>query len=582
MFARMTALTKELNRWRVLSSDSAPMEDFARRTGLSAVAATILWNRGMRTSEEVRCFLHPSLAGMEPPFGMLDMGAAVERILSALERRETVAVYGDYDADGVTATALLHLFLKEIGLPSLVYLPNRFRDGYGLNRRALEALARQGVTLVITVDCGVSDHREVETAHRLGMDVIVTDHHEPPPHRTSAAAVINPKQSSCPYPHEGLAGVGVALNLAVALRAALRTHAPANPGAETNLKSYLDLVALGTIADLVPLTGQNRILAKAGLEVLSNGPRPGLAALKRVAAVNGPAVSGEDVAFRLAPRLNAAGRMGDPMEAFELLVAEDSGTASRLAAGLEQRNVERKGAEGRLFRVALAQAGKRGREPQGGIVLAGADWHLGIIGLIASKIREHFNLPTLVVSLNGGMGHGSGRGVPGMNLVETLRACKDYLVSFGGHAGAVGFRVKEERLADFAGAFQEVASQNVRVEVEVAPICVDARVPLDSMTYETALELERLGPFGQGNPEPVFLSEGVCVVSKRWIREKHLVLNLMTEKGRSIRAVGFNMEEGTADSAPGSLDLVYTPSVNRYGGKDELQLRILDVSPSPL
>jgi len=530
----------------------------------------------MDAPEQVKRFIDPSLSDMHPPFEMRDMSVAVQRILSALVKKERIAVYGDYDVDGVTATAILYLFLRKAGAEVIPYLPHRLREGYGLNRQTVEALAGQGVRLIITVDCGISDHLEITAANRLGMDVIVTDHHEPGSHRPPALAVIDPKQSECPYPEATLSGAGVALNLVVALRAAMREELPDNAGSNTNLKSYLDLVALGTVADIVPLTGQNRIWVKAGLSLLSQSGRPGIRALKQVSGINDGPLTAWDIAFRLAPRLNAAGRMGTPADAFDLLVTDSTEEALELASRLEDRNRQRKDLEELLVEDIHRHMETRALPFGRSIVVSGPNWHRGLLGIVASKLKERYYLPSLVVGVESGIGYGSGRSIPGFNLHQALEACSDHLLAFGGHASAAGFRIDPAKLTGFSEAFEAYAASRLTDNHLMHSIDIDARMSLDQITLTAVRQLDLLAPFGPENPEPVLLSENVDVAHFRIVKQKHIALSLKGNNGTYFRAIAFNMAE-QFKQAPRRIDLVYTPYVDRWSGNEAVQLRVVDV-----
>ncbi|MBI4774753.1 MAG: single-stranded-DNA-specific exonuclease RecJ [Deltaproteobacteria bacterium] len=530
----------------------------------------------MTSPEQVRLFIDPSLSRMHPPFEMRDMSIAVQRILSALVQKERMAVYGDYDVDGVTATAILYLFLRNAGADVIPYLPHRLHEGYGLNRKALEALAGQGVRLIITVDCGISDHAEITAANRLGMDVVVTDHHEPGRHRPPALAVIDPKQAQCPYPEAGLSGAGVALNLVVALRAAIRDELPHNAASNTNLKSYLDLVALGTVADIVPLTGQNRILVKAGLSLLSQSVRPGIRALKQVSEINDGPLSTWDIAFRLAPRLNAAGRMGTASDAFDLLVTDSAEEALALASRLENQNRQRKDLEEVLIENIDRQIETRALPFGRSIVVSGPNWHRGLLGIAASRLKERYYLPSLVIGVENGVGYGSGRSIPGFNLHQALEACGEHLMAFGGHASAAGFRIAPENVAGFSAAFEAYAASTLTDEHLTPSIDIDARTSLEYMTLTAVQQLDLLAPFGPENPEPVLLSEDVDVAHSHVIKQKHIALSLKTNNGTYFRAIAFNMAN-QLKQAPRRIDLVYTPYVERWRGNEAVQLRVVDI-----
>ena len=564
-------------RWCLQTPRPGVLSELRDRLSISPLAALVLANRGVHVPEEAGRFLQPSFSHLHPPFEMLDMQTGVDRLVRAVSQREPVAVYGDYDMDGVSAAALLYLFFKEAGIPGPVYIPNRLREGYGLNVSALESLAKQGVRLIVTVDCGISGHAEVEAARRLGMDVIITDHHEPGAIRPQALAVVNPKQETCPFPDLDPAGVGVAFCLAVSLRAALRKRLPDNPAAHVNLKSFLDLVALGTIADLVPLKGQNRIWVKAGLELLASSPRPGIESLKRVAAIKPGVVTEWDVAFRLAPRFNAAGRTGSAMDAFDLLTTADACRAADLAGLLEERNRTRKQLEAHLLKQVLRQVEDRAVECSRSLVASGDRWHRGVLGITASRLKDRFNVPALLIGVDEqGIGLGSGRSVPGLHLHQTLTACRHHLIACGGHAGAAGFRIEAHRIPAFADEFDALVRENLPEEPSPPLLNIDGKISLEDLTLDAVHELQNLAPFGVENPEPVFLSEGVEVVQWKVLQDSHLKLTLRGNNGCAATGIGFDLAPALP-APPAYLDVVFTPVIDRWADRENVQLRILDV-----
>ncbi len=405
----------------------------------------LLLNRGLSDPEEVLAFLEPTLECMAPPFGLHDLEVAADRLARAVRQREPLVVYGDYDADGLTATCLLTQFFQELGLPCFPYIPDRLAEGYGLNQPALEELASKA-RLLVTVDCGVSDAAEVAWARDRGLDVIITDHHELPPELPPALAVVNPKRGGEAYPFEMLAGVGVALLLALGVRARLREEGWFKSHPEPNLKYYLDLVALGTAADVVPVLGENRILVRQGLKVLEETRRPGLLALKETAGLNGKTVTFRDLCFRLAPRLNAAGRLGQARGALQLLLATDLGQARSQARILNELNRRRQSLEQEVLRQALHLIRQQGLDQRPVMVLGQKDWHPGVLGIAAARLAEEFHRPVALVNLKDGLGKGSARSIEGYHLFQGLKACRQHLVKFGGHEAAAGFTVTEENL----------------------------------------------------------------------------------------------------------------------------------------
>ncbi len=442
-------------RWRVYPCQPELVQELSCRHQLPELVARILLNRGLAQAQDIDAFLDPTLSQLLPPAGLQDLPEAAARLARAVARRETVIVYGDYDVDGLTATAVLRHFLESLGTRVISYIPSRLTQGYGLHAPALVELAEKAGVLV-TVDCGISNAAEVAQARDLGLEIIVTDHHEPPSELPPALAVINPKRPDCGYAFKELAGVGVALNLVLGLRACLREQGWFADRPEPNIKDYLDLVALGTAADVAPLTGVNRILVSHGLKLLSEGRRPGIQALKEVAGLSEGPLSLRDVVFKLAPRINAAGRMGQSRAALELLLTEDRDQARQLARVLDRLNKERQVEQAVILEAAEAQIQRQGFQDRPALVLAEVGWHPGIIGIVAAKLVERYHRPVALLSQQDGLGRGSARSVESFDLFAGLVACEEHLVQFGGHTAAAGFTLDLEKLETFRQAFETV------------------------------------------------------------------------------------------------------------------------------
>ncbi|NWF57555.1 MAG: single-stranded-DNA-specific exonuclease RecJ [Syntrophaceae bacterium] len=533
----------------------------------------ILTNRGIASPEEARRFLHPALSDLPDPFAMKDMEKAVRRIIQALRRGETIHLFGDYDVDGTTAAAVLSLFLKAAGGKVDFTLPHRLKEGYGLNLEALKRIHASGCRLLITADCGISNREEIRWSQEQGMDVIVTDHHEIPELLPPALALLNPKQPDCGYPFKGLAGVGVAFNLAIALRSRLREESFFPRGNGPNLKEYLDLVALGTVSDVVPLTGVNRILVKYGLAELARAHRPGIAALKEVSGMESGPVDSAGINFRLAPRINAAGRLEDAREVVHLLVTEDPREAKRIALHLNELNSLRQRMEEKTLAEAkeMIDPGKKRRS----IVLASQGWHPGIIGIVASRLTEQFRCPTILIALQEDRGKGSGRSIAAFSLFEGLKACREWMEGFGGHEQAAGLVIRPDRIPDFARAFEEVVAARVSEEEAIPRLTIDAIARLEQLNASFLSELEALAPFGVGNPEPVLGLEGLDVLGSRPVGRGHLRIRI--REGRQTReAIGFGMGPRHPLAGEG-MKMAFSPQVNRYQGSRNLQIKVLDL-----
>jgi len=542
------------------------------RHGLPPLIARLLLNRGLLHPEAILAFLEPSLERLASPFGLPDLEAAAGRLARAVRRQEPVVVYGDYDADGLTAACLLTRFFQELGLPCTTYIPDRLTEGYGLNQTALEKITT-AARLLVTVDCGISDTAEVAWAKERGVEVIITDHHELPPELPPALAVVNPKRGGGASPFAMLAGVGVALLLALAVRARLREEGWFKSRPEPNLRNYLDLVALGTAADVVPVLGENRILLHQGLKVMEETTRPGLLALKEVAGLNGRQVSYRDLCFRLAPRLNAAGRLGQARGALQLLLAADMGQARVQARLLNELNRQRQSLEQEVLSQALELIRRQKLDRRPAMVLAREGWHPGVLGIAAARLAEEFHRPVALVSLKEGLGRGSARSVDGYHLFQGLDACRRHLLKFGGHEAAAGFTVMEKNLA----ALQEALEQTVSDQTGGVPLRphlrVDAAVNLGDLDQAFHDHLQRLRPFGPGNPEPVFVCRGVDCLNSRVVGERHLKVALC--QGEVIlEAIAF--DQAACHPLSGPLEVAFSTRYSFYLGQIMPEYRLLD------
>ncbi len=551
-----------------------------KELGISPLLARILCNRGISNLEEARHFLSPALSDLPNPFLMQDMDRAVARIIQAIQRHEPIAIFGDYDVDGTTATALLFLFLKSLGAIADFVIPHRLQEGYGLNIEALKKLHQQNIKLLITADCGVSNQEEVQWAQEHGIDVVVTDHHEPPEILPPAQAILNPKRKDCGYPFKGLAGVGVAYNLIIALRSSLREEGFFANRPEPNLKGYLDLVALGTVSDVVPLTGVNRILVKFGLAQLTQSSRPGILSLEEVADLGPMPIDATAVNFRLAPRINAAGRLAEARDAVRLFIATDKSEADSIARNLNHLNSARQSIEEKILAearemIASAEKAKDSRS----FVLASPNWHPGVIGIVASRIVEEFHRPTILIALQEKKGKGSGRSIPSFSLYQGLKQCERWLEGFGGHDQAAGLVIHPEKIAGFSKAFEDLVQKQLAEEDFIPRLQVDAWTRLDQINEDFLSELEILSPFGMDNPEPILAVENLIVMESKLVGNGHLRLRI--KDGNRIRdAIGFRM--GSLHPLTGDhVNLAFSPQINIYQGRKLLQLRIVDIQIPP-
>ncbi|HKX12933.1 MAG TPA: single-stranded-DNA-specific exonuclease RecJ [bacterium] len=561
-------------RWLLKPFDSALATALEERHGFSPLLCRLLAQRGIEAGEAAERFLQPSLAQLPDPQLLSGMSAAVARLIAAIRDHEKIVIYGDYDVDGTTSTALLMDFFEELGASVDYYIPHRVREGYSLNAEALRKIRAGGAKVVITVDNGISALREAEVARELGIDLIITDHHEVPPELPQAFAVINPKLPGDAFPGKELAGVGVAFYLLVALRKALR-EAGLLGDREPNLRRALDLVAVGTIADMAPLTGVNRILVKEGLKVLEHSSRPGLKALKEISGVEGP-VAADQVAFRLGPRINAVGRLDDAAFGVKLLLCRREDEARELARRLDQANAERQEIEEKIVEEACARVEAEALTGQRrSLVLFQEDWHPGVIGIVASRLVERYHLPAIVLTRDGDAIKGSARSIRGLNLVEGLRSCASHLSKFGGHFYAAGLTLPRDKLEAFISDFDREVRQRVAEEDFAPSLRVDVESEMDSIEASLLEELGRLEPFGCGNPEPVLLLRGVEVQESRIVGERHLRLRVKAGR-RSLGAIGFRLAE-KRPALSAQVDLACVPGWNEWNGNKSIQLRMVDL-----
>ncbi len=549
-----------------------------KELGISPLTIQVLLNRGISNLNEARRFLSPSLSDLPDPFTMKGMDEAVHRIVQALRKEEKITLFGDYDVDGTTATALLYLFLKNAGARVDFSLPHRVKDGYGLNLEALKNIRFSGTKLLITTDCGISNREEIRWAEENGLEVIVTDHHEVPEKLPPALAILNPKQRDCPYPFKNLAGVGVAFNLVIALRSFLRREGFFKDGKGPNLKEYLDLVALGTVSDVVPLTGANRVLVKYGLRKLGQSNRPGIVALKEISGLEAGPVDTIGINFRLAPRINAAGRLEDALKVVQLLTTEDPAQARQIAAHLNELNSLRQRIEEKILMEAKSMLDSRAAEKMKSIVLASPGWHPGVIGIVASRLTETYHCPTILIALQEQLGKGSGRSIHPFSLYEGLKACQTWMEGFGGHEQAAGLVIRAECIPGFSQAFEETVAERLAEEDFIPSLTIDALTNLEPLNESLISELEGLAPFGTGNPEPILGLENLTILSSRLVGKNHLRLRI--QEGRVIReAIGFGMGYWHPLSEEG-MKMAFVPQLNIFQGRRSLQMKIVDLQPA--
>lgn len=554
----------------------AQIEHLAETLGVLPLTARTLLLRKLETAEQGREFLQARLGALPDPDLLPDMVIACSRLEQALVRGEKISVHGDYDVDGITGCTLLVETLRSFGGLVEYHIPLRLKDGYGLSIDAIRQARDNGCELIVSVDCGVAAIAEADLASELGIDLIITDHHQPPAELPICLALVNPHLSGNRFPWPDLAGVGVAFFLLVGLRRRLRENGYFSERPEPDLRQGLDLVALGTIADIVPLCGVNRILVRAGLQLLELGARPGVAALKKVADVK--KVSCGTVGFRLAPRLNAAGRLEDAALGVQLLLGADPQEAQALAELLDGFNQERQQIEQQTLEQAVAAVEEQGCADGYSIVLADDRWHSGVIGIVASRLVERYHRPTVLIALNEGLGKGSARSIRNFHLYKALQHCAEPLAGFGGHAMAAGLSIAHDKLDSFIACFEKTARAALNPEDLLPVLSHDGECALDELSLQQVSELETLDPFGMGNPQPAFVSRNCRVLAPRVLGEKHLKFDL-EQGGCRVACIAFGMAQ-RFDQLHGSLDLLYRPGINSWKGNNSVQLQIVDYRPS--
>ncbi|NJE73804.1 single-stranded-DNA-specific exonuclease RecJ [Pseudoflavonifractor sp. SW1122] len=564
------------DRWNLRPSGPAGSRAELERAGLPPLCAAVLCARGVDTAPAASAFLAHGPDLLHDPFLLQDMEKAVERISRAIREQETVAVYGDYDVDGITATCLLTQFLRTLGGQVVSYIPDRTEEGYGLNNHAIDALARQGVTLIVTVDCGITAAQEVEYARALGVDVVITDHHQCKEVLPQAVAVVDPRRPDCSYPFPDLAGVGVALKLALALTAPAQRPQV--------LLDYGELAAIGTVADVMLLQGENRALVHLGLERLADCSRPGLQALLREAGCpRGQVPTTVTIGYGLAPRINAAGRMEQAGTALELLLTQDPQRGQELAQELCQLNRLRQAIELEIFQHCDQLLTHTPALSAPVIVLAGEGWHQGVIGIVASRLAEKFACPAFMISLDGDKGKGSCRSFGGFNLFGALERCAPLLDSYGGHELAAGFSIRRDNIPAFRAALCQLVEEFAGHQPMESSLDVDCEIPHCSLLSTQDVEsLSLLEPFGSGNPKPVFLLRSVCVLSHTDVGGgRHLKLRLRRD-GVVMDAIFFSANTAACGIENGQrLDIAFTLQINQFRGNRTVQLQLCDLRPAP-
>lgn len=559
-------------KWQICETDKEKVDELKSKYNISELLATILVNKNITTQKEINEFLNPTRNDFFDPFLMNDMDIAIKRIKKAIENQEKVIIYGDYDVDGITSITVLKSFLKDVGLDVDYYIPNRLEEGYGLNKNAIDEIAKKEYKLIITVDCGISAIEEVDYANSLGIEVIITDHHEPGDEIPKALAVVDNKRKDNKYPFRELAGVGVAFKVSQALAQSMNIR-------EEEYLKYLDIVCVGTISDIVPLVSENRVITKLGLKLVKQTRNMGLRAIINSSGYS--QINSTTISFGVAPRINACGRMGKAEQALKLLLSKDIYEVNKLTQELNSYNRERQEIEKEIFENVLTKIEQNNLAKNRTIVVGGENWHHGVIGIVSSKITEKYFKPSILLSFEkDGTGKGSGRSIPGFDLHEALMKCENSLEKFGGHSMAVGLTIKKENLEQFYKEFEKIAEEN-ETENIIPIINVDAKIELDKIDKSVVEDLKQLEPFGEANKTPTFALKNIRIDSIRALSEgKHLKLTLR-ENNQIINAIGFNIGElAEAYKIGDKIDIAGVLEINTFNGIDNLQINIKDIMKS--
>jgi single-stranded-DNA-specific exonuclease len=559
----------------LITGNSHPeiQQEFTETLGLPPIVSKILINRGVHSREDARKFFKPSWDDLYDPFLIKDMNRAVDRLARAVTDGERILIYGDYDVDGITSVSLLYLFVRELGGNVGFYIPDRIREGYGLSAAGVTQAAGEGASLLVTVDCGITGIEEIRLARSLGIEVIVSDHHEQGKELPEAAAILNPKRNDCTYPFKELAGVGVAFKLIQAMCRRLGLE-------DETFRKYIDLVALGSAADIVPLVDENRILVKLGMERLNRLERYGIRALAETSGLLGKPIGTGQVVFILAPRINAVGRLGDAQRAVQLLISESEDESRTLAQVLEAENRNRKNLDDMTFQEAkeLIETGGRLSSART-LVLSKEGWHPGVIGIVASRIVEQYCRPTVMIALDGEVGKGSARSIASFDIHSALKQCEDLLTSFGGHRHAAGLLIHRDRIEEFRERFDRIASEHIGEDDLTQRIWVDAEVTLPDINAKFVRLLNGFAPFGPQNMRPVFLARNLNVVgSPRVVGRNHLKFKVR-QGGEVHDAIGFDLGGLIYRLSPGdaNLDMVFVVEENHWNDETRTQLRVKDL-----
>ncbi|MBP3191706.1 single-stranded-DNA-specific exonuclease RecJ [Natronogracilivirga saccharolytica] len=563
-------------RWNYIQPEhEEAISRLQKELGVPESIARLLSIRGIKTFEDARQFFRPDLESLHDPFLMKGMETGAERLAAAIRNSEKVVVYGDYDVDGTTATAIMHTFLKNFGLDVHFYIPHRFKEGYGIGRDGIDYAESIGAGLIVSVDCGITAVEETEYARSKGIELIICDHHNAGDKIPDAVAVLDPKQPGCPYPFKGLSGAGVGFKLIQATLVKL--------GLPPNVAHpYLDLVAISIASDIVPIVDENRILMREGLDRINKNPRAGIKALLDRIQLRGPELTTSHIVFSLGPRINAAGRMGDAAVAVALLISETPEEAGELASRLEKINLQRRSTDTRTMDEALKQIDGDSYGDAGScLVLHDPDWHLGVIGIVASRLVDIYCRPTIMLSTVDGQIKGSARSINGFNIYDALKKCDDLLVQFGGHKYAAGLTIEEDQLEEFIKRFHDITGEMLSEQDFNPELLIDTELSLNEITQRFWKLLKQFEPFGPNNLKPIFVSRDVNLNTRPMIvGQGHLKMRISQSGAPAFEAIGFNMEkyaEPLRNAGSGSVDIAYTIEENTWNNKTSLQLRLKDI-----
>lgn len=559
-------------KWEIYNVDEESVDNLSNKYRINKLLATILNNRGIVTEEKIRLFLNPTRNDFHNPFLIKDMEKAVNRIIKAIENKERITIYGDYDVDGITSITVLKSFLQERGLEIAQYIPNRLTEGYGLNIEAVEKIKNRGCDLMITVDCGISAIKEIDYANQLGIETIVTDHHEPGQELPKAMAVIDNKRKDSTYPFRELAGVGVVFKViqAISIKLGLK---------EEEYLKYLDIVCIGTISDIVPLVDENRVIAKLGLLLIKQTRNIGLRAIINMSGYK--EIDSNSISFGIAPRINACGRMGKAEDALELFLSKNINEVCQLAQKLNEYNKERQETEKAIYENAVEAIERENLQKKSAIIVGGHNWHHGVIGIVSSKITEMYFKPSILLSFeDDGIGTGSGRSIPGFDLHEALSKCNNSIEKFGGHSMAIGITIKKDKFEDFKKQFEQIAEE-ADINDIIPIIKIDAKINFENINKEMVDSLKELEPYGEGNKMPIFAFKNLKIDSIRSLSDgKHLKLTLK-EGNTVINAIGFNMGHFINEYRIGDkVDVAGVLEINHFNGVESVQINLKDIMKS--